>query len=87
MGKFMLFFDQAYCWEQLLKDFFEDVNDKTLTSVEINFLHKIESTTNASRLWDWPTVQDMDILFCVSSIVFMVQTSQYLQMQAEERVV
>jgi len=55
--------------------------------MEINFLHKIESTTNASRLWDWPTVQDMDILFCVSSIVFMVQTSQYLQMQAEERVV
>ena len=30
----------------------EDVNDETPTSVEINFLHKIESTTNTNHLWD-----------------------------------
>jgi len=38
-------------------------------------------------MWDWPTVKDMDIIFYVLSIVFMVQTSQYSQMQAEERLV
>ena len=34
------------------------------TSVEINFLHKLENATNASRLlWDWPIVKDIDFLF------------------------
>jgi len=57
------------------------------TSMEINFLHKSESTTITSRLlWDWPTVKDMDILHALS-IAFMVQTRKYLQMQAEERLV
>jgi len=56
--------------------------------MEINFLHKCESTTITSRLlWDWPTVKDMGILFHVLSIAFMVQTRKYLQMQAEERLV
>jgi len=32
-------------------------------------------------------MKDMDILFTALSIVFMVQTSQYLQMQAEEKLV
>jgi len=62
------------------RNFFEDVDDETPTSMEINFLHNIKSTINTSRLWDWPTVKDMDILFYALSIVFMVQTSQYLQM-------
>jgi len=53
--------------------------------MEINFLHKTESTTNTNHLCDWPTVKDMDILFDALSIFFMVQTSQYLQRQAEER--
>jgi len=34
-----------------------------------------------------PAVKDMDNLLSELSIVFMVQTSQYLQMQAEERLV
>jgi len=38
-------------------------------------------------LWDWPTVKDMVILPAFISIVFMVQTSQYLHMQTEERLV
>jgi len=70
-----------------LKSFLEDVNDKT-PSIEINFLHISESTTITSHLlWDWPTVKDMDILFHALSIVLMVQTRKYLQMQAEERLV
>jgi len=59
MGKFMLFFFwpslKANYWEQLWKDFFEDVDDKTPTSMEINGFHKSESTTITSHLWDWPT--------------------------------
>jgi len=56
--------------------------------MEIYFLHKSESATNTSRLlWDWRIVKDMDILFHAISIVFMVQTSQNLQMQAEEKLV
>jgi len=56
--------------------------------MELNFLHKSESTTIASRLlWDSPTVKDMDIIFHALSIAFMVQTRKYLQMQAEERLV
>jgi len=52
------------------------------------FLHKIESTTNTSRLlWDRPTLKDMDILFYALGMVFMVQAIQYLQMQAEEKLV
>jgi len=53
---------------------------------EMNFLHKIESTTNTScLLWGWPTVKGMDILFSAFyKYCYMVQTSQYLQMQAEE---
>jgi len=66
MGKCILFFDHALSllhWEQLWK-VFEDVDDETPTSVEINFLHKIESATNTScLLWDCPTVKDMDTLF------------------------
>jgi len=50
--------------------------------MEINFLHKIEDKTNTSHLWDWLTVKDTDILFHALSIVFMVQTSQYLKIQA-----
>jgi len=62
---------------------FEDVNGETPTGMEINFLHKIEDTTNTSHLlWDWLTVKDIDILFHALSIVFMVQTSQYLKIQA-----
>jgi len=39
------------------------------------FLHKIESTTNASHLlWDWPTVKDR---YSLPSIVFIVQNRQY----------
>ena len=87
----MLFFFlqslKAVYWEQLQKVFFEDVDDKTPTSVEINFLYKSESTTITSRLWDWPTAKDMDILFHTLSIAFMAQTRKYLQMQAEERLV
>jgi len=64
-----------------------DVNGKTPTSMEINFLHKSESTTITSRLWDWPTVKDMDILFHALSIAFMVQTRKFLPMQAEKRLV
>ena len=65
-------------WEQLKKIFFEDVDDKTATSMEINFLHKSESTTITSRLlWNWPTLKDMDILFHALSIAFMVQTRKY----------
>ena len=76
-----------YC-EQLPKFFFEDVDDKTQTSLEINFMHKSESTTITSRLlWYGPTVKDMDILFHALSIAFMVQTRKYLHMQAEERLV
>jgi len=72
-------------WEQLQKVFFEDVDDTTPTSMEINFLHKSESATITCRLfWDWPTVKDMGILFHALSIAFMVQTRKYLQMQAEE---
>jgi len=62
MGKFMLFFWpslKADYWEQLQKVFFEDVDDKTPASMEINFLHISESTTIISHLWDWPTVKDM----------------------------
>ena len=34
--------------------------------MELNFLHKIDSTTNTSHLWDWPTVKEMDIrLLCI----------------------
>jgi len=56
--------------------------------MEINFLHKIEDTTNTSHLlWDRLTMKDMDILFHALSIVFMVETSQYLKIQAEERLV
>ena len=61
MAKFMLFFFflqslKAVYWEQLQKVFFEDVDDKTPTSVDINFLYKSESTTITSRLlWDLPT--------------------------------
>jgi len=56
--------------------------------MEINFLHKSESTTFTSRLlWVWPTVKDLDILFHALSIAFMVQTRKYLQMQAVERLV
>ena len=91
MGKFMLFSWpslKADYWEQLQKVFFEDVDDKTPASMEINFLHISESTTITSHLlWDWPTVKDMDILFHALSIVLMVQTRKYLQMQAEERLV
>jgi len=67
-----------------------DVDDETPTSVEINFLHKIVSATNTSHLlWDWPTVKEMGDLFSAlyKWIVFMVQASQYLQMQAEESLV
>jgi len=54
----------------------------------MNLFHKIKSITNKTcLLWDWPTVKDMDIIFYVLSIVFIVQTSQYLQMLAEERLV
>ena len=49
------------------------------------FFHVSESTTITSRLWDWPTVKDMDILFRALSIAVMLQTRKYLQMQAEER--
>jgi len=64
------------------------VDDETPTSMEINFLHKSENTTITSRLlWDWPTVEDMDILFHALSIAFMIQTRKYSQMQAEERLV
>jgi len=53
----MLFFLpslKADYWEQL---FFEDVDDKTPTSVDINFLYKSESTTITSRLlWDFPQI-------------------------------
>ena len=74
--------------ENNLKVFFENVDDKTPASMEIYFLHKSESATNTSRLlWDWRIVKDMDILFHAISIVFMVQTSQNLQMQAEEKLV
>jgi len=32
--------------------------------MEINFLHKSESTTITSRLlWDWPTVKDMALSY------------------------
>jgi len=55
--------------------------------MEINVLHKSERAIIASRLWNWPTVKDMDILFHALSIAFMVQTRKYLQMQAEERLV
>jgi len=77
-------------WEQFLKVFFEDedVDDQTVTRMEINFLQKSESTTITSHLlWDSSTVKDMDILFHALSIAFMVQTIKYLQMQAEERLV
>ena len=88
MGKFMLFFLpslKANYWQQLQKVFFEDVDDKTPTSMEKNFSHRSENTTITSRLlWDSPTVKDMDILFHALSIAFMVQTRKYLQMQAEE---
>jgi len=37
--------------------------------MNINFLHKTDSTTITSRLlWDWSTVKDMDILFHALSI-------------------
>jgi len=69
---------EAYYWEQLQNVFFEDVNDETPTSMEINFSHKIETTSNTScLLWDWPSVKDMDILIYALSIAFRVQTSQY----------
>ena len=57
--------------------------------MELNLLHKSESTTTTitSRLWDSPTVKEMDILFHALSIALMVQTRKYLQMQAEERLV
>jgi len=52
----MLFFLpslKANYWEQLQKVFFEDVDDKTPTIMEINFLHKSENTTITSHLlWD-----------------------------------
>ena len=55
--------------------------------MKINFLHQSESTSITSRLWDWPTVKDMDTLFHALSMAFMVQTRKYFQMQAEERLV
>jgi len=61
MGKFYVAF-----WPSLkhttgnnFKVFFEDDDDVTPTSVKINVLHKIESTTNtwlvSHLLWHWPT--------------------------------
>jgi len=88
MGKFELLLSLKAYLEQLKKVFFEHVSDETPTSMEMNFLHKIVSTTNTSDLlWDWPTVKYMDILFCALSIIFMFQISQHLQMQAEEKLV
>jgi len=47
----MLFFWpnlQPTTWNNLKKSY------ETPTSVEINFLHKIENTTTTSCLWAWP---------------------------------
>jgi len=84
MGKCMLFFDQSL--KPAVGNNFKQFSLRMLM-IKHQVSHKSESTTNTSRLWYWPTVKDMDILFHALSIVFMVQTSQYLQVQAEERLV
>jgi len=65
----MLFFDQTLklTTGNNFKVFFEDIDDETPTSMEINFLHKIEITSNTSPLlWDWPTVKNMEyFLLCI----------------------
>jgi len=60
------------------KDFFEDVIDKTPASIEINFLHKIVSTTNASRLWDWPTVKRHGYSLLCIKLCFFKENVRYL---------
>jgi len=64
------------------KVFFEDVNDETPTSMETNFMHKIESTTNTTLLVGLAHCERHGYSLLCIKIVLMVQTRQYLQTDA-----
>ena len=49
---------KAYYWRKLLKIFSADA-DSDATEVEIQFLKKVQNSTNPSHVkWCWPTTED-----------------------------
>ena len=53
---------RAYYWGKLLKVFFADVNSDA-TGVEIQFLKKVQSSTDPSQVkWYWPATEDKGIV-------------------------
>ena len=65
IGKFFAVFwtkPKTYYWGKLLKVFAED-NDADADQVEIQFLKKVESSSDPSQVkWDWPTKDDVGLV-------------------------